>query len=118
MTLLTSPASPARPAFMFSLRRTFMLLASCALAACLVAPAATLAQDNSDAGNNYVLDVPETGSDGEGSKGSNAGSDEGGSVPAAAADGADEGGLPILLIILGGTALAGATIAIIRRQKT
>jgi hypothetical protein len=103
---------------MYSLRRTFTLLAICALAAFLVAPAAAPAQGGSDAGNNYVLDVPATGSGGEGSKGSSAGSNEGGSVPAAAADGADEGGLPILLIILGVTALAGASIAIIRRQKT
>jgi hypothetical protein len=95
---------------MFSFRRTITLLATCALAICLCAPAAALAQGGgeSDAGVNYELDVP------------NAGQNENdqGDVPAGAADSADDGGLPILLIILAGTALAGATIAIMRRQKS
>jgi len=114
MTLLTSRTSPGKPAFMFSIRRTITLLATCALAVCLVAPAAALAQGGgSDAEDNYVLDVPDAGQ----GAGENEGDSNDAGVPAAAADSADDGGLPILLIILAGTALAGASIAIMRRQK-
>lgn len=102
---------------MFRLSRTITLLAICALAAWVIAPAA-LAQDKAPGEETYILDVPEAGNGEASGQGSQGGSNEGAGVPAAAADGADEGGLPILLIILAGTALAGATIAIMRRQKT
>ena len=120
MTLLTSRTSPGQLAFMFSLSRTITLLAICALAACLVAPAVASAQTPAE--ETYV--IPDQGAgDGNGAPaggggGSGGGENGSGGVPAAAADSADEGGLPILLVVLAGTALAGASIAIMRRQKT
>ena len=123
MTLLTSRASPGlpylRPASMFSLPRTATLLAICALVAAAIVPSAALAQGGkSPAGENYVLDVPDAGNGGgQGGQGSG-GSDDGSSVPAAAAEGTDDGGLPILLIVLAGAALVGAGIAIARRRPT
>jgi hypothetical protein len=92
---------------MFSLRRTITLLATCALALFVLAPAALAQNGGSDAGDNYVLEeIPQGQGENEGD------------VPAGTADSADDGGLPILLIILAGTALAGASIAIMRRQKS
>lgn len=103
---------------MFSLPRTITLLAICALAVCAIAPVAASAQgEDSPAGENYVLDVPDAGNDGTGDQGSQKGSNETG-VPAAAADSADEGGLPILLLVLVATAAVGAGIAIVRRRST
>ena len=103
---------------MVSFRRTITLLATCVLAACLAAPAAVLAQTPPE--ETYVLGDPSAGSDGDAQgqadEGQSGSEEDSGGVPAAAADSADEGGLPILLIILAGTALAGATIAIIRKR--
>jgi hypothetical protein len=123
MTLLTSRPSrglrTAKPRSMFSLPRTITLLAICALVACAIAPVAASAQGgDSPAGENYVLDVPEAGNgggetDGDSQKGSG---DTG--VPAAAADSADEGGLPILLLVLVATAAVGVGIAIVRRRSS
>ena len=116
MTLLTCPNSPASPDPMFTFPRTITLLAICALGTFALAPAVATA---APAEEEYVLDLPSAGNEGQGAaKGGGQGADEGsGGVPAAAADSADEGGLPILLVILAGTALAGASIAIMRRQK-
>lgn len=118
MTLLTSRPSPAWPAFMFTTSRTSTLLAICVLAACLVAPAAALAQAPGE--EQYQFQAPSAGNDTSANTGGQQGDGDQGSagVPAAAADSADEGGLPILLVVLTGTALAGAAIAIMRRQKT
>jgi hypothetical protein len=92
---------------MFSFRRTITLLATCALAVFVLAPAASAQNGGSDAGDNYVLeDIPQGQENNQGD------------VPAGAADSTDDGGLPILLIILAGTALVGASIAIMRRQKS
>jgi hypothetical protein len=103
---------------MFTLSRTTTLLAICALAAFLLAPAAASAQ-GAPGEEQYKFEPPTAGSGGAPGEGSQGGTDEGsGGVPAAAADSADDGGLPILLVVLAGTALAGAAIAIIRRQKT
>jgi hypothetical protein len=98
---------------MSRIKRTTTLLLVCALALAAV-PAAAVAQDD-PAGDQYVLDVPE-GGNGEGADG---GSDEkSDSVAAAATEGADDGGLPILLVVLVGTAAIGAGIAIMRRKST
>ncbi len=101
---------------MFSPKRTLTLLVTCLLAALVAAPAAAVA---APAEEEYVLDLPSAGSEDPGAKGRGGKADERtGGVPAAAADSADEGGLPVLLVILAGTALAGASIAIMRRQKS
>lgn len=102
---------------MFTLSRTITLLAICALAAAAFVPAATAAE-RSPAAETYVLDDVEAGNGGAGGSGqdSQGGSGDGAGVPAAAADSADEGGLPILLIVLVGTAAVGAGIAILRRR--
>jgi hypothetical protein len=117
MTLLTSRPSPARPAFMFSVSRTTTLLAIVALAACLVAPVGASAQ-SAPGEEQYKFEPPTAGEGGEAAADDGQGDQGSSGVPAAAADSADDGGLPILLIVLAGTALAGAAIAIIRRQKT
>ena len=94
---------------MSRIKRTTTLLLVCALALAAV-PAAAVAQGE-PAGEQYVLDVPQGGNgDGSGEK-----SD---SVAAAATEGADDGGLPILLVVLVGTAAIGAGIAIMRRRST
>ena len=97
---------------MSRIKRTTTLLLVCALALAAV-PTAALAQDE-PAGDQYVLDVP------EGGNGEAAGSGDGksDSVAAAATEGADDGGLPILLVVLVGTAAIGAGIAIMRRKST
>ena len=97
---------------MSRIKRTTTLLLVCALALAAV-PAAALAQDE-PAGDQYVLDVPE-GGNGEGAESGDGKSD---SVAAAATEGADDGGLPILLVVLVGTAAIGAGIAIMRRKST
>jgi hypothetical protein len=104
---------------MFRLPRTITLLALCVLAACAIAPVGASAQDgDSPAGENYVLDVPDAGNgEASGDQGSQKGSGDAG-VPAAAADSADEGGLPILLLVLVATAAVGAGIAIVRRRSS
>ena len=79
-------------------------------------PVAAVAADDAPAEENYVLNVPDAGAD-AGADGSGGGQEDGAGATAAAADSADEGGLPILLIVLAGTALAGAIIAIMRRQQ-
>ncbi len=108
MTLLTSRTSPGQLAFMYSRSRTILLLAICALAAALLAsPIGASAQAPADetylvqspSDETYVVDTPNAGNQ--------AGSDDDGGS-----------GLPILLVILAGTALAGASIAIMRKQKS
>jgi hypothetical protein len=100
---------------MSRIKRTTTLLLVCALALAVGVPAAAVAQDE-PAGDQYVLDVPE-GGNGEGAAGGS-GDDRSDSVAAAATEGADDGGLPILLVVLVGTAAIGAGIAIMRRKKT
>jgi len=116
MTLLPFRTSSPLMARMFSIPRTITLLAICALGLAAVAPVAATA---APADEEYVLELPSAGDNPEGAGGSG-GSGGGGSSNAAAAavDSADEGGLPILLVVLAGTALAGASIAIMRRQRT
>jgi hypothetical protein len=97
---------------MSRIKRTTTLLLVCALALAAV-PAAAIAQDE-PAGDQYVLDVPE-GGNGEGAGSGDGKSD---SVAAAATEGADDGGIPILLVVLVGTAAIGAGIAIMRRKST
>jgi len=99
---------------MSRIKRTSTLLLVCALALAAV-PAAAVAQDE-PAGDQYVLDVPE-GGNGEGAAGGS-GDEKSDSVAAAATEGADDGGLPILLVVLVGTAAIGAGIAIMRRKRT
>lgn len=102
---------------MFSLPRTITLLAICALGLAVVLPGSALA---APAEEEYVLDLPSAGSNpgGAGEGGGGGAQGDGSSAAKAAVNSADEGGLPILLIILAGTALAGASIAIMRRQST
>jgi hypothetical protein len=102
---------------MFSFSRTITLLAICALGLTLVVPAIANA---APAEEEYVLDLPSAGSNpgGAGDGGGGSAKGDGSNAAEAAVDSADEGGLPILLIVLAGTALAGASIAIMRRQRT
>ena len=86
----------------------------CALALAVGIPAAAYAQSD-PAIEQYDLDVPEGGNGQGADDGSGEKSD---SVGVAATEGADDGGLPILLVVLIGTAAVGAGIAIMRRKKT
>ena len=106
---------------MLRLSRITTLLLACALALALAGPAA-LAADSS-AGEEYVLEVPtggngaEAGESAGGSDSGTGGSADRGTVGIAAGS-ADEGGLPILLVVLAGTAAIGVCIAIMRRRRT
>lgn len=107
---------------MLRLPRITTLLLACALALALAGPAAALAVDSS-AGEEYVLEVPTGGNGAEradgagGSDSGSGGSADRGTVGIAAGS-ADEGGLPILLVVLAGTAAIGVCIAIMRRRRT
>lgn len=98
------------------------LLAAVAVAAAvMLAPSVSTAAPASE---EYVLDFPSAGEKDGGGSGesqrdpSEAGSEDGSkAVTGIAADSASDGGLPILLVVLAGTAAAGAGIAIVRRRS-
>ena len=100
---------------------TTLVALVCALA--LAVPATAMA---APADEEYVLDAPAAGNDEGPAAGGGQGDDEGrggsggsgsDSLTGVAAGSTDEGGLPILLLVLGGTAVAGAAIAITRRRR-
>jgi hypothetical protein len=101
------------------LLRTTKLYVVCGLALVLIAPAALAA---SPAKEEYVPDIPTAGSDGgaaatEDSRSGGTPNDDAGALNGVASSG-DDGGLPILLVVLAGTAVVGAGIAIMRRSRT
>jgi hypothetical protein len=122
--LLPFRTSFSLTALMDQLRRTTTLSLACALALLAAAvPAAAIAA-SSPSGGQYVLEQPSAGENGSGTaegQSGDAGSDRGSTdraLTGIAADSADDGALPILLIVLVGTAAVGAGIAILRRRRT
>lgn len=108
---------------MIRLNPTTLVALVCALT--LALPATAAAQD-APANEEYVLEAPAAGEDDGAAAGGGrddgngrGGSGESGSdsLTGIAAGSTDEGGLPILLLVLAGTAVAGAAIAITRRRR-
>jgi hypothetical protein len=108
---------------MIRLSPTTLVALVCVLT--LAVPATAIGQE-APANEEYVLEAPAAGDDGgaatgggQGGADGRAGSDGSGSdsLTGVAAGSTDEGGLPILLIVLAGTAVAGAAIAITRRRR-
>jgi hypothetical protein len=108
---------------MIRLTPTTLVALVCALT--LAVPATAIAQ-GAPANEEYVLEAPAAGDDGGSATGGGQGDGKGrtgsegsgsDSLTGVAAGSTDEGGLPILLIVLAGTAVAGAAIAITRRRR-
>jgi hypothetical protein len=108
---------------MIRLNPTTLVALVCALV--LVLPALPAAAQSGPASEEYVLEAPAAGDDEGAAPGGQAdrngrGDSEGSSsdsLTGIAAGSTDEGGLPILLFVLAGTAVAGAAIAIARRRR-
>lgn len=124
MNLLPLPTPFRLTALMSRFSRPTTLLLACVLALVAAGPATALAADSdSSAGDIYVLDTPEAGNESGAvpagaENGSSSGSEGDSGTVAAAAGSADDGGLPILLVVLAGTAIIGIAIAIMRRKRT
>ena len=107
---------------MIRLIPTTLVALVCALT--LAVPAIAVAGPASD---EYVLDAPAAGNDDGSAAGAAQGDDGNGrggsggsgsdSLTGIAAGSTDEGGLPVLLLVLAGTAVAGAAIAITRSRR-
>jgi hypothetical protein len=105
---------------MIRLNPTTLVALVCALT--LALPAAAFGE--APASDEYVLDAPAAGDEATGAAGGGQNDDGSGrsrggsdSLTGIAAGSSDEGGLPILLLVLAGTAVAGTVIAITRRRR-